>query len=192
MTRLLTASCLTYTPACSTATPSQSSTSSTSGVYHVHSTSSVSSSVSANPSTPVSSRDLAFVETPLTKTSQSSQDASVSLVTRLTSTAIDMTDVTSSTDVAEETLLNQSQISRLESACQEVTLAITMFAEFVRKSCSSLPEKSKGSNSTPRGKRMLPMSPEKTVGTPALNTAHLRKINMLRTISLASQESKES
>ncbi|XP_012946490.1 mucin-21 [Aplysia californica] len=100
-------------------------------------------------------------------------------------------DTSQLTDVS---LLSESQLSMLDAACQEVTLATSMFAEFARKTWStSGGGAAERGRVTPRGgKRLLPVSPEKAVVTPAVSAAQLRKLNMVRTIALAGHQGRET
>ena len=101
----------------------------------------------------------------------------------------------------DASLLSPRQLTQLEVAVKEVSQATGWFSEYVRKTVASSSSSSAQQGvldgrragggllaaTTPRGKRMLPASPETSVVTPAMNTAHMRRINMMRTISLASQ-----
>ena len=101
-------------------------------------------------------------------------------------TVCDMT--ATATDQEEITLLSQAQLQQLDSATQEVSMATALFLEYVHKVCIDSTDRM--GMTTPRGRRLLPRSPEKTVVTPAMGAAHLKKLSVKRTIALASKEFK--
>lgn len=106
-------------------------------------------------------------------------------------------------NLTEIALLSESQMLYLEGALHEVAMAVSLFVEYVRKNWPlSSPGKvnaningatsaclgvGTSSPSTPRGKRMLPMSPEKSLVMPSALVTHLRKLNTKRAIALATQ-----
>ncbi|RUS89330.1 hypothetical protein EGW08_002937, partial [Elysia chlorotica] len=92
-------------------------------------------------------------------------------------------------DQVEITLLSQSHLQQLDSAAQEVSMATALFVEYVHK-ISGLANQDRMGMVTPRGRRLLPKSPEKTVVTPAMGAAHIKKLSVKKTIALAIKEPK--
>lgn len=109
-------------------------------------------------------------------TSQSSLSSDPSQ-SDLSSTASQNVDIsTNISDLTDVTLLSESQLGQLDSAAQEVSMAMALFTEYLNKTWNQ-------EAATPHSKRS--QSPEKMVVTPALNTAHMSKLNSKRILKLA-------
>ncbi|XP_059176630.1 kinesin-like protein KIF14 [Physella acuta] len=112
-------------------------------------------------------------------TSQSSVSSDPSQ-SDLSSTASQNVDnSTNISDLTDVTLLSESQLGQLDSAAQEVSMAMALFTEYLNKTWSQ-------EAATPHSKRS--QSLEKMVVTPALSTAHMSKLNSKRILKLAESQ----
>ncbi|CAG5130034.1 unnamed protein product, partial [Candidula unifasciata] len=175
--RLLTASSYSYTSL--SVIPSLLSPAS-----HNHSKEMSNPSVSSFSSSSSSSRGLELSSSLSSVSSQSNISMSVTASSNSTSNG------TLDSDLTDVTLLSESQLCQIDSSVQEVSMALSLFIEHIQKTASSYLETDL--LITPRGRQILPASPEKLVLTPAMNAARLKRMNIKRTVLLASRDENSS
>ncbi|BFZ20570.1 hypothetical protein BsWGS_23609 [Bradybaena similaris] len=194
--RLLSASSYSYTPSStlslsspalnhhSREVPSSSSVSpSSSSAALNHHSKEVSGSSSSSSSSSTASRDLVSSSSLSSVSSQSEASTSVTVSSNSTASSTE-------SDMTEVTLLSESQLGQIDSSIQEVSMALSLFIEYIQKMVSTNLETDVAM--TPRGRQILPASPEKLVLTPAMNAARLKRMNIQRTVLLASRDENSS